>query len=147
MALTVVEFETVLTRRIGALLTTVGLDGSTIDGNNPDLVDPMAYSIRQIGGSVTTITDVIDADLTEFSESQYDELFDVAELRALRSAYSAATGLVDTKIGPRDEKRSTVAANLDKLITAKEKEVEKAYGVNSWTLSAEIVEFDFDSLD
>jgi hypothetical protein len=146
MALTVVQFETILTNRVGTLMTTVGMDGTTVDGDNPDLVDPMGVAIRHMGGSVTTITDIVDADLAGFEESDYDELFDVAEYRTLLSI-QGNFALIDTEIGPRDEKWSKLGDQLEKLITSKKKQIDDAYNVNNWTLAAEIVEYDFSTLD
>lgn len=146
MALTVVQFETILIERVGKLLTALSMDGTTIDGNNPDLFDPMGYAIRQMGESVTTITDIVDADLTPFEESQYDELFDRAELRTLESAYTTAVTKIDTKIGPRDEKWSKLADSLAKRVTSKRKQVEAFYLSSDFTITTAIIEFDFDTL-
>jgi hypothetical protein len=143
MALTVVQFETILIKRTGGLLTAVGLDGTTVDGDNPDLVDPMGYAIRQAGGSVTTITNIVDADLTGFAETEYDQLFDTAELRVLQNCYSVATTLIDTEIGPRDEKWSNLAARLEKLIDAKQKAVDKQYNLALPTMSTGSIDLNF----
>ena len=143
MALTIVQVETILIRRVGVLLTAVGLDGTSIDGDNDDLVDPVVASIRNLGGSVTTITDVVDADLASIGESDYDELFDVAELRALQSAHSAATTLIDTKIGPRDEKLSNMANTLAKRIEQAQEQVEDLYGYGLRPLESGLLELDF----
>ena len=146
MALTVVQFETILIKRVGKLLTALGMDGTTIDGDNADLLDPMGTAIRQMGASVATITDVIDADLTDFAETQYDELFDRAELRTLESAYTTATIKIDTKIGPRDEKLSKLADSLAKRLAAKQKQVDSFYLSSDFTITTAIVDFDFDTL-
>jgi len=143
MALTIVQVETVLIRRVGALFTAVGLDGTTIDGNNPDLVDPVGASIRNLGGSVTTITNVVDADLAGIVETDYDELLDVAELRALQSAHSAATTLINTAIGPRKEELSSIANSLAKLIEQKQKQTEELYGYGLRPLESGLLELDF----
>jgi hypothetical protein len=147
MALTVVQFETILIKRTGTLLAAVGLDGSTVDGDNPDLVDPMGYAIRHMGESVATITDIVDADLTDFEETDYDELFDIAELRVLNSCHSAATTKIDTEIGSRTEDWASLAQRLEKLIDAKQKQVDKSYLASEWSLTATVVDYDFDTLD
>lgn len=143
MALTIVQVETILIRRVGTLFTAVGLDGTTIDGDNDDLVDPVGTSIRNLGDTVTTITDIVDADLAGIVEADYDELFDVAELRALQNAHSAATTLIDTKLGPRDEKLSNMANTLAKLIEMKQKQVEELYGYGLQSLEVGINSLDF----
>lgn len=143
MALTIIQVETMLIRRVGTLFTAVGLDGTTVDGNNPDLVDPVGTSIRNLGGSVTTITDVVDADLAGIAESDYGQLLDVAELRALQSAHSAATTLIDTKVGPRDEKLSNIANTLAKLIDQAQEQTEELYGYGLRPLDSGLLELDF----
>jgi len=143
MALTIVQVETILIRRVGTLFTAVGLDGTTVDGDNADLVDPIGTSIRNLGGTVTTITDIVDADLAGITEDDYDELLDVAELRALQSAHSAATTLIDTKLGPRDEKLSSVATTLAKLIDQKQKQTEELYGYGLRELESGLLQLDF----
>lgn len=142
MTLTVIQFETVLIKRTGKLLTALSMDGSTIDGNNPDLVDPMGYSIRQAGGSVTTITDVVDADLSGFAESDYDELLDVAELRTLQNIYGNFA-LVDVEIGPRNEAWSSLGTTLEKLIARKEKRVKDIYGIGIAAMETGNIILDF----
>ena len=143
MALTIVQVETILIRRVGVLLTAVGLDGTTIDGTNVDLNDPVGTSIRNLGGSVTTITNVIDADLAGIAAADYDQLLDVAELRVLQSAHSAATTLIDTKIGPRDEKLSNMANTLAKRIEQAQEQVEDLYGYGLRPLESGLLELDF----
>lgn len=143
MALTVVQFETILIRRVGGLMTAVGLDGTTNDGDNPDLVDPMGYAIRQGGGSVATITDIEDVDLSGFAESEYDQLFDIGELRTLQNCYSIAVTQIDTKIGPRDEKLSSLANSLAKLVEAKEKAVDDKYAIGLSTLTTGAIDLNF----
>ena len=152
MALTIVQTETMLLKRVATLFTAVGLDGTTVSGSNTDLAGPIGYSIRNLGGSVTTITVIVDADLASIGESDYDELFDVAELRALQNAYSAATTLIDTKIGPRDEKLSNIANTLAKMVEGRQKDVESKYQIGLPSLEAGVLELDFaehneDSID
>jgi len=146
MALTIVQVETILTKRVGLLMAAVGLDGSTIDGDNGDLVDPVGYSIRKLGGTIADITDIVDADLATFEETQYDELLDIAELRALQSV-QGNFALVDTKIGPRDEKWGALGSLIDKTVSNKQTQVENLYSFGVSTLSANIVEYDFSTLD
>ena len=143
MALTIIQVETMLLKRVATLFTAVGLDGTTVDGDNDDLVGPVGYSIRQLGGTVTTITDVVDTDLAGIAVADYDELLDIAELRALQNAYSAATTLIDTKIGPRDEKLGMIADKLAKLVEAKQKAVESMYQLGLAPLQSGVMAFDF----
>ena len=140
MALTVVQAETILLKRTSKLLTALSMDGTTVTGDNPDLVDPMGYAIRQMGGTVATITDVIDADLAGITD--YDKFLDLAELRTLQNAYGNFA-LIDVSIGPRDEKWSSLGALLDKMITRKEDRIKELYGLGLQPLVAGVITLDF----
>jgi len=142
MALTAIQAETILIRRVGILMTAIGLDGTTITGNNPDLVDPMGYAIRYLGGTVTTITDIVDADLAVVTSALENEFFDIAEWRVLLSVQGNYV-LVDTKIGPRDEKWGSLADNIDKLVARKEKQIKDTYGLGLQPLQADVISLDF----
>jgi len=146
MALTIVQFETILTKRVGKLMTAVSLDGTTISGSNTDLADPIGLAIRHMGGTVATITAIVDGDLAGFAEGDYDELFDVAEYRTLLTI-QGSYAYIDVVIGPRDEKWSNLGDQLAKMIEAKKKYIDDTYNVNSWTLAADIVNYDFSTLD
>lgn len=142
MVLTMIQAETILLKRCAKLLTALDMDGSTVDGNNPDLVDPIGYSIRQLGGTVTTITDVVDADLAGIGADDYDEFFDIAELRTLQNV-QGNFALVDVAIGSRDEKWGALGNTLDKLIARKEKRVKDLYGLGLKPLEVGVIELDF----
>jgi hypothetical protein len=146
MALTRANVELILVARVGTLLTAVGLDGTTVDGTNTDLNDPIGYGIRQTGGTVDSAVLVDDTDVARIGESDYDELLDKSEYRTLLSIQGNFV-LIDTKIGPRDEKWSSLGNNLDKLIAAKKKMIDSMYLISEWSLAADIVEFDFSTLD
>lgn len=108
MAITRANAETILVARVGALMTEADLDGTTVDGTNADLNDPIGVALRRLGESVTDISDVADADLSGVAETDYNQLLDLAELRVLESIEGNLT-LVDITAGPRSEKLSQLA--------------------------------------
>lgn len=142
MALTRAPAETVLLKRVGVLFTAIGLDGTTDDGTNVDLNDPLGYALRRLGYSVATITAVADADLAAVGTDEYDALLDLAELRALESAWSAALTLVDLAVGPRKEALGQLAQGLEKLLARKRAQVEQDHGLGM-TLTGGYLSLDF----
>lgn len=141
MALTRANAELLLIRRIGQLFTTVSLDGSTIDGTNDDLNDVIGYAIRQCGQTVDSVILVDDDDVARVSD--VDKLLDIAELRALETAYIAATTMVTTALGAVREQYSDIAANLARLLGTKRTYIQTTYGIGGATLTAGVLDHNF----
>lgn len=125
MSLTRVQAETIVVRRIGRWLSAAKLDGTTVDGTNADLADPLAWAVRQSGGTVTDPTDPGDADLASIAD---DRLLDLAELRALMSAYQNFTR-TDAKAGTAEAKDDQIRQGMRAAIAAKQALVAGLYGV------------------
>ena len=139
MAITRVQAETLLVKRLGPLMTAAAMDGATVDGTNADLNDPLGRAVRRLSGTVADPTSVADADLATVSSENTDALLDLAELRALNSVLGNLT-LVDTRVGPREQKydqlRQAVRARIGRL--------EQALGDHlAAELVAGVVEMDF----
>lgn len=142
MALTRANVEAILIKRVGKLMTAVGLDGTTVSGTNTDLNDPIGEAIRHLGYTVASITSVADVDLLPVTIAQYSELLDVAELRTLYSIQGNYT-LVDVTIGPRDERLSKLADVIEKAIARKERLTSNLYGVGLSDISVELINYKF----
>lgn len=89
MTVTRANVESILVRRVGTWLTAAGLDGTTVNGTNADLNDPIAQALLQAGYTVATITSVADADLASVPNADIPMICDLAELRALETAAQA----------------------------------------------------------
>jgi hypothetical protein len=87
MAITVASIEAYLVGRnggqLGACWSEVGLDASTIDGTNPDLLGPLAKAARDCGLSMVDFSILQDVDLDSIHSTQYEKLLDMAEYRCL----------------------------------------------------------------
>lgn len=142
MDLTRANVESILIKRTGQLLAAIGLDGTTADGTNTDLNDPIGYAVRGCGGTVSNFVLVADADITTVAESDYDKLLDIAELRTMQNVLGN-WDLVDTKIGERDEKWSQSANALEKAVARKQKYVEDMYDFGYAELSTAIINLNF----
>jgi hypothetical protein len=142
MAITRANVEVILIRRCGGLLTAAGLDGTTVTGTNVDLNDPIGYGIRFVGGAVTAITLVADADLSGISADDYDALLDAAEVRALESVLGNLDD-VNIKVGQLEEDRSDLAERVQKTLERKRTQLERTYGLGVSTLEAGMMTLDF----
>jgi hypothetical protein len=142
MALTRANIEVLLISRTGQLLTVIGLDGTTVDGTNTDLNDPIGYGIRNSGGTVADFTNVVDSDVTTVAESDYDQLIDIAELRTLMNI-QGNYDLVDTDVGEVTEDWSKLGDTLEKAIDRKQKQVDDIYDFGAKELDGGVISFDF----
>lgn len=86
MALTRAEAEGILIQRCGKMLAAAGLDGTTVDGTNASLTDPLGVALRHLGFSPAGLVTVTTSDLSGISASNVVEFFDVANLAAMRNA-------------------------------------------------------------
>ena len=142
MALTRANVEVILIKRVGALMTQAGLDGTTVDGTNVDLNDPIGYSIRQLDGTVADVTNVADSDLAGIGADDYDQLFDVAELRLLQNILQNLV-LTDIEVGPRKQWFDQLAKRLEKMVDFKRKLVDDKYALVVPVLSTGVLNLNF----
>ena len=142
MALTRANIETILVKRTSKLMVFVGMDGTTVDGTNADLDDPIGVAIRDCGGSVDNFTDVDDDDITTVDSAKYDQLIDIAEYRLLNSILGNFDkyGL---KVGPRSGYQSQVREGVEVRLKQMRKDLEAKYGYNAPTPSVGYIERDF----
>lgn len=127
MTITRANTEVILIARVGAIMTEAGLDGSTIDGTNADLNDPIGWAIRRLGYSVVSIVLVADVDVASVGEAEYDEFFDYAEYRTLQNI-RGNLALVDIRQGPQDLKYSQLAAQIGKMLDTMTADMKREYG-------------------
>lgn len=128
MTVTRANIESVLIRRVGRLLTAAGLDGTTINGTNADLNDPISSALRVLNYTVSSIASVTDTDLLPVTDAHINYLLDVAELRTLESILGNLD-LVDIRVGPRSESLSQLADQVQKAIERKTRHITRMYGV------------------
>jgi hypothetical protein len=135
MTLTRAAVEAILIRRCGRLLTAAGLDGSTIDGTNADLNDPIGWAARQCGLSLTSITTVTDDELAALADDDTDKLLDLAELRTLETIAENPDVTTRQADGAQVD-LSDVDTKLHRLIERKQARIERLYGIGYTTFSA-----------
>lgn len=141
MTITRADVETILIRRCGSLLTAADLDGTTIDGTNVDLNDPIGVALRNMGYTVVSITNVADSDLESVPDEDIDQLLDLAELRTLESIEGNLDD-VDIQANGRSESLNQLSARVRMKIDTKRKAIESQY-VGLGTLDAGVITLDF----
>jgi hypothetical protein len=142
MTLTRANVEALLVRRLGSLLTEAELDGTTVNGTNIDLADSIGWAVRQCGGAVANITAVADADLAGIAATNYDQLLDLAEYRALQTI-SGSPVFVNIQVGQRREDLGKLAETVDKRLERKLKQLQQDYGFGLGALQAGVIALDF----
>jgi hypothetical protein len=131
---------------VGKLLTEADLDGTTVNGSNADLNDPIGWAIRKCGGSVASVVAVADSDVAGVSTDDLDKFFDLAEFRALESI-SGNLAVVTITAGPRTEHLSDLAKLVEQRLARKRKQLLEDYGVGAPELQAGVFYHDFIQTD
>ena len=141
MAVTRANVETILVARVGPLMTKASLDGTTVDGTNADLADPIAWALRVAGYTTADVSDPTTAEVAA-AEDDIDEVLALSELRSMENTLGNLDD-VDTAVGPRDEKLSQLAAQLEKMIKFKRVVLEKSYGYGASALTTGTLTYEF----
>lgn len=112
------DAEAYLTSRLGKSLIRVGKDGTTKNGTNADLAQPISYTLSLMGFSVASLASPGDGDLSSLAQVQYAEFY----ARASSAVLDAIVGWcdeVDEKGGTQSQALSQFAkqiqAQLDRL--------------------------------
>lgn len=142
MALTRGNVEGILVKRIGKWLTAAGLDGTTNDGTNDDLNDAIGRAVRALGFTVADVTDVADANVSVIAASDYDKLFDLAELRALETCLTNYDK-VNLSLGPRSESFDQLRNGMIQAIKLKREQIANDYD-DSASLTGGVLALDFE---
>lgn len=127
MTLTRANTEFLLEARAGPLLTAADMDGSTVDGTNVDFNDPIGRAVRDLGHTVTSRILVADADIAAVTVAEEEEFLDAAELHTLEAILGNLDD-VDIRVGPRDEKLSQLAEQVERKIKRLRKKMDLLYG-------------------
>lgn len=141
MAVTRANVETILVARVGPLMVKASMDGTTVDGSNADLADPIAWALRVAGYTTADVSDPTTAEVAA-AEDDIDEVLALSELRTMENTLGNLDD-VDTSVGPRDEKLSQLAAQLEKMIKFKRVVLEMSYGYGLAALTTGTLTYEF----
>ena len=140
MTITRVQLDSELVARRKAMLEAVGIGPTPTE--NPDLNSPIAYAIRQCGGTVASIASVVDSDLATVDPADYDKLMDLAEYRLLMNI-KGRWARVDISSGPFRQSLNQLADQLDKDIAAMKANIAETYGVTGSSIQVGVIDLDF----
>ena len=141
MAVSRANVEYILVARVGALMTKASLDGTTVDGTNADLADPIAWALQTAGYSVADITNPTTAEVA----LALDDILEVSALAELRTMENILGNLddVDTSVGPRDEKLSQLAAQVQRRLDNLMASISQSYGHGAAELTTGTLTYEF----
>lgn len=144
MSLTRAQLEAITLKRVGNLMAEAGLDVEA-SGVNADLNDPIGWGLRQLGYS-TSPAAVTSAEVAAVDAAHYDQLFDLAEYRALLNIMGNLLAF-DVQVGPRRESLNQIRLSVEQLVSKKIKWLELNYGFGLGTLTAGVIALDFTDND
>ena len=108
----------------------VGLDGSTQNGSNFDLNDPIRRAVRYLGLSVDDAITVTDTDLSPIVGMDIEKLLDLSELRLLESIWGSWTE-VSESVSLRKVEAQQLADRIQMRINDLVERLRKPYGLNT----------------
>lgn len=106
------QAEQMLVVRCGPIMSAADM-ATTDTGSNADLNDPIGYGVRKAGGAVASYALVTDADVA--TATNLDLMLDWAEYRLLENLLTNLDD-VDIEAGPRSEKLSQLAAQVERRV-------------------------------
>lgn len=131
MALTRQQVEQLLVKRVGPAMVRADMI-STANGENDDLDDPISWSLRENGYSVTSPLEPVDADIANVVEADYDQFLDLAEWRLVQNIIGNLDD-TDERLGPSGQWASQFAKQMERYNARLESRLLKLYG---WGLAS-----------
>lgn len=120
----------------------VNLDGTTVDGTNGDLSDPIRTGLGSLGVACADPTSPADADLAALATADLDQLLDVAEYRCLQSVLGNLDE-VNEQAGTDRKDFGQFAAALQVTIAALLTSLQQTYGVGLMAPSIGTLDYNF----
>lgn len=145
MSITRAQVEAELISRRLAMLKAVDMD-TTSQGANPDLNSPIAYAVRQCGGTVASLSAVTSGDVQTVDEADIDKLLDLAEYRLLMNI-KGRWAKVDISSGPFSQSLSQFSKDLDADIFEKKASLQSSYGFGGGSLQVGVIDLSFAETD
>lgn len=128
MSLTRANTEFLTVSQCGPLLTAADMDGTTVDGTNLSLNAPIGRAVRDLGHSVASAILVTDADVASVTDAETDEFLDSVLLRTLEAILGNLDD-VDITTGPRSERLSQLAEQVERRADRLRASMEEDYGL------------------
>ncbi len=127
MAITRVQVETVLVRRLEAWLVAADM-AITFAGANNDLNDGISNALLQLEIVPANISSIADGDLTSVATTDYNKFLDLAELRTLESVLENYAK-VDVEAGAVKAQLDDFGQRIERTIQRKREQIARRYGL------------------
>lgn len=131
------QAESILVNRHRRILILLGLSTVT-DGTNPDLADPLARAVRQIGGTTADPGSPTDAEISAISSTAtggVDRVLDAAEIALLYSIVGN-WDVVNYTLDGRDEEFDNLLDAIQTMLSNLQKDYQKRYPVDPGTATS-----------
>jgi hypothetical protein len=146
-ALTKAAADAELVDRAGAYLALARWSTAT-DGTNPATVGPLRFGLAVMGRAPTAAGAIVDADLSGVASSDFDRVYDLAELRLKRNLLSKLnTMLRNETIGDKSQELGGTIDQLQREVTDLEARVKMLYGHGLGKISAGNIDLGFATTD
>jgi len=126
MAMTRANVEFVLVAEHSPLLVAADM-AVTVVGTNADLNGPIGRAVNDMGYTVVSPILIADADVANIADAERYEFLAIASLHTLEAVLSHLDN-VDITVGPRSEKLSQLAAQVERKIKRLKDSLEDTYG-------------------
>lgn len=118
--------EAILVHRRGPSMLSCTLDGTTHDGTNPDLADPISSALDWLGQPCDDPSDPTDTEVGGLAKSDRSAFLDLAEVRLLDTMVGRFPG-VDFNLGPDQWKLAQLRDSLVAQLAVKRADVARLY--------------------
>lgn len=136
--MTLADAQKTLIRRCGKFLTAAGLDGTTQNGSNQDLLDPVAEALVFCGVSVADFTTPTSAEVAQVASADLPKFLRVAEYRTLETVLDNWAKPDQVAGTDNEQKLGALRDSLAKTQSIKLKRLQDEFG---YGLEATGVEF------
>jgi hypothetical protein len=110
--LTLSQVEVTVLRSIGPVLTLVGLDGTTMNGTNPTLVEPIRAALQALGLPVASTDGATDDEVGAVAAVDIPRFYYLVEYFALEAAWGASLLMVDQSLGSESQSLSQIREGI-----------------------------------
>lgn len=127
MAVTRAQVEFLMIRRLGRLMHYWNLDGTTVDGTNPDIGAALARGLMGVGITPDDPTSPTDLEVAQCATARYPELFDLTHLHLLEACLDN-TDEVRQREGVNEQEWNGRISELRRRYEQKRQDVAERYG-------------------
>lgn len=141
--LTTANFDFLLIRMTGRKLAYAGLDATTVDGTNLDLLLGKLEGLRSLGFAPASPVAITNADLLAIADSSMPQLLDIARLVTLQNVLDNLADPDQTSDTDNTQAHGKFYDSLEKTVARLQKRAERAYGYGLGGIWAGVIDLGF----